>query len=68
MIDDTKAANSGLFQPLSLRELHVHEVETVERMIRVLDAAVHVHAAAAARVTLDRGRRIDDGEPSVCSP
>jgi glutathione S-transferase len=45
-----------------LRKLRVHEVETVEQVRLVLDSAVHVHAAAAARVALDRRIRIDDLE------
>ena len=38
------------------------EVQAVERVPSVFDAAIHVHAAAAAGVTLDRGRLIDDGQ------
>ena len=50
----------GLRPALVLRQLHVHEVEAEERMVRVLDAAVHVHAAAAARMALDGGAGVDD--------
>jgi MFS family permease len=38
-----------------LRELDVHEVEAIERMVLVLDAAVQVNATPRARVSLDGG-------------
>src|SRR5437016_3974629 len=38
------------------------EIETVERMALVLDAAVHMRAASLAGVTLDRRRRVNDLE------
>src|SRR6266481_8768501 len=38
---------------LLLRKLRVDEIEPVERMLRVLDAAVHVHAALGAGVPLN---------------
>jgi hypothetical protein len=38
------------------------EIETVERMLRVVDAPVHVNSAARAGVALDRGVGIDDLE------
>ena len=66
MIEDTNAANSGAAQPLSLRQLGVDEVEAVERMVLVLDAAVHVHAAAVAGMALDR--RAWRRRPSACAP
>src|SRR5215469_11676863 len=45
---------------LLAEELRMHEVEPVERVILVLDPAVHVHAAARAGVALDRGVGVDD--------
>src|SRR6185437_6088478 len=42
-----------------LRELGVDEVEAVEGVRRVLDAAVHVDAALLAGVTLDGGGGVD---------
>src|SRR6266478_6061533 len=50
MTDETNAANSGAAQPCSFEKLRVDEIEPVERMLRVLDAAVHVHAALGAGV------------------
>src|SRR5690606_3499778 len=44
------------------RELGMDEVEAVERVALVVDAAVHVHAALPARMALDHGRRVDDLE------
>src|SRR5689334_10308852 len=38
------------------------EVEAVERMVLVLDAAEHVRPAGLAGVTLDHGRGVDDLE------
>src|SRR6516162_7905853 len=38
----------------------MHEVQAVERMALVLDAPIHVRAAALAGVALDHGSRIDD--------
>src|SRR6516165_8539339 len=38
----------------------MHEVQAVERMALVLNAPIHVRAAALASVALDHGRRIDD--------
>ena len=38
------------------------KVESIKRMLGVLDAAVHVHAALAAGVTLDGGIGVDDLE------
>jgi hypothetical protein len=61
MMDETNAANSGGDQPLLSGEFGMHEVEAVERVRLVLDAAVHVHAAAAAGMALDDGAlAIDD--------
>ena len=40
----------------------MYEVESIERMIPVLDAAEHVHAAAAAGVALNRRLGIHDLE------
>jgi hypothetical protein len=36
------------------------EVEPVERVTLVLDAAVHVHAAAGAGIALNRRVAVDD--------
>ena len=43
-------------------KLGMDEIETVERMAFVLDAAVHMRAASLAGVTLDRRRGVDDLE------
>ncbi len=40
----------------------MHEIKAVERMTRILDAAIHVHAAFLAGVPLNRGRLVDDRE------
>src|SRR6202022_3435356 len=40
----------------------MNEVETIERMPFVLDAAEHVGAAGPASVSLDRRRRVDDAQ------
>ena len=45
---------------LFLHQLGMDEIESVERVLLVLDPAVHVHAAAPARVALNRRRRVDD--------
>src|SRR4051794_19999323 len=45
-----------------LRQLGVHEIETVERVVLVLDAAIHVDAATRARMTLNSCGRVDDLE------
>jgi hypothetical protein len=42
------------------REFGMHEIEAVERMRLVLDAAVHMHAAAGAGMTLDGRVGVDD--------
>ncbi len=57
--EDTKAANPGAAEPLSVNSSGVDEVQSVERMRLVLDAAVHVRAANLASVPLDRRRRVD---------
>src|SRR6202034_2079310 len=49
----------GLFPALLLRQLDMEEVEAVERVILVLDAAIHVHAAAGAGVAPDRRLLVD---------
>src|SRR4029077_13621177 len=49
-----------LFPTLLLGEFGVEEIKAVKRMRLVLDAAVHVHAAAAAGVALNGGFLIDD--------
>src|SRR5438034_10020522 len=38
------------------------KIETVKRMLRILDAAVHVHAATGARVPLDGRIGVHDFE------
>lgn len=38
------------------------KIQAVEWVPCIFDAAVHVHTAAAAAVTLDRGRLIDNGQ------
>src|SRR5437879_11266069 len=43
-----------------LEQFGVDEVEAIERVPLVLDAAVHMRAADLAGVALDRRRRIDD--------
>jgi len=53
---------SAVFCGRFVGQFDVHEVESVERMVAVLDAAVHVHAAAGAGVALNRGFRVDDLE------
>ena len=58
--DDTNAANPGAAEPRFLEQFGVDEVEAVERMALVLDAAIHMRAAGLAGVPLDRRRRIDD--------
>ena len=45
-----------------LRQLGMKEVEPVERVRLVLDAAVHVRTALTASVALDRGARVNDLE------
>jgi hypothetical protein len=45
-----------------LRKLGVDEIESVEWMFRVLDAAVHVHAATGAGVALNGRIGVDDLE------
>jgi hypothetical protein len=41
-----------------LEQLRMDEVKSVERMVLVLDSAIHMNAAARAGVPLDRGPRI----------
>ena len=62
MIDDTKAANSGAAQPSSLDNSRMHEIEPVEGVVLVLDAAEHMDAAGLAGVALDGGVGIDHPE------
>src|SRR5205809_7793912 len=62
MIEETNAANSGGDQPWSFESSGVDKIETVERMLRVLDAAIHVHAAIFAGVPLDGRIGIHDLE------
>src|SRR6185295_10456641 len=52
----------GLVPALVLRQFHVHEVETEERMVGVLDAPVHVNAAGAAGMALNRRAGVDHAE------
>ena len=43
------------------RELRVDEIEAEQWMLRIVDAPVHVHTTALARVTLDGRARVDHG-------
>ena len=45
-----------------IRQLHVHKVQPLERVIVLLDAAEHVRAAGAAGVALNCGVCVDDVE------
>src|SRR5439155_26656728 len=50
------------------RELGMDEVHAVQRVVLVLDASIHVHAATRARVTLDGGAWVHDFQlVRVCS-
>src|SRR4030095_752450 len=44
------------------REFRMNEVQSIKRVILVVDAPVHVDAASGARVALDDGIRVDDLE------
>ena len=48
------------FPALLRRQLRMDEVETMERVILVLDPAVHVHATLGARIALDCCLLVDD--------
>src|SRR5207342_3828956 len=51
------------FFPAALwRQFGMDEVEAMERVVLVFDAAVHVYATALAGVALDGGRVIDGAE------
>jgi hypothetical protein len=47
---------------LILGKLGVHEIEAIERMLRVLDAAVHVNPAPSASIALNGRVGIHDLE------
>src|SRR5215211_7115480 len=45
-----------------LKQLGMDEIQSIEWMVLVLDATIHMNAARRAGVSLDRGARVDDPE------